>query len=109
MTKRFTDLRLSMAPESQLRARARMEQLLTEMPMNKLSQARQLTQKLLSTVLNVQQPTIEKLEKRSDIYLSTLRTHIQAMGGELEIIARFPDGSVKISNFSELKNNTELN
>jgi hypothetical protein len=38
------------------------------------------------------------------MYLSTLRSHIEAMGGELEIIARFPDGSVKISNFSDLGN-----
>jgi hypothetical protein len=36
------------------------------------------------------------------MYLSTLRSHIQAMGGELEIIARFPDGAVKINNFAEL-------
>lgn len=38
------------------------------------------------------------------MYLSTLPSHIEAMGGELEVIARFPDGAVKISNFSELEN-----
>jgi hypothetical protein len=36
------------------------------------------------------------------MYLSTLRSHIEAMGGELEVVARFPEGIVKISNFSEL-------
>jgi hypothetical protein len=36
------------------------------------------------------------------MYLSTLRSHIEAMGGELDIVARFPDGTVKISNFSDL-------
>jgi hypothetical protein len=36
------------------------------------------------------------------MYLSTLRSHIEAMGGELDVIARFPDGSVKISNFTDL-------
>jgi hypothetical protein len=36
------------------------------------------------------------------MYISTLRSHIQAMGGELEVIAKFPDGVVKINNFSEL-------
>jgi hypothetical protein len=36
------------------------------------------------------------------MYLSTLRSHIEAMGGELDVIARFPDGSVKINNFTEL-------
>jgi hypothetical protein len=36
------------------------------------------------------------------MYISTLRSHIKAMGGELEVIARFPDGDVKISNFSQI-------
>ena len=36
------------------------------------------------------------------MYISTLRSHIEAMGGQLEVIARFPDGSVKISNFSDI-------
>jgi hypothetical protein len=46
------------------------------------------------------------MEKRTDMYLSTLRSHIEAMGGELDIIARFPDGVVKISNFTELGSTT---
>ena len=36
------------------------------------------------------------------MYISTLRSHIEAMGGELEVIARFPDGAIKISNFADL-------
>ena len=47
-------------------------------------------------------PAIAKLEKRTDMYISTLRSHINAMGGDLEIIASFPDGDVKISNFSQI-------
>ena len=39
---------------------------------------------------------------RTDMYISTLRSHIEAMGGQLEVIARFPDGAVKISNFAEI-------
>ncbi len=53
-------------------------------------------------VPDVQQPPIAKIEKRTDMYLSTLRSHIEAMGGELDVIARFPDGAVKISNFTDL-------
>ena len=68
-----------------------------------MRQARGLSQKVLAELLHVQQPSIAKLEKRTDMYLSTLRSHIEAMGGELEVIARFPDGSVKISNFSDLE------
>jgi len=76
--------------------------MLAEMPLNELRQARGLSQKMLAEVLHVQQPSIAKIEKRTDMYLSTLRSHIEAMGGELDVIARFPEGSVKINNFTDL-------
>ncbi|WP_157268914.1 XRE family transcriptional regulator [Azohydromonas aeria] len=91
-----------MSPESQARAEAQAQAMLAEMPLNELRQARGLSQKMLAEVLQVQQPSIAKLERRTDMYLSTLRSHIEAMGGELEVIARFPDGAVRISNFSSL-------
>ena len=72
------------------------------MPLNELRQARGLSQATLAKVLNVQQPAIAKMEHRTDMYLSTLRSHIESMGGMLEIVARFPDGSVKINNFESL-------
>jgi len=77
-----------------------------EMPLHELRHARGLSQKMLAEVLGVQQPSIAKLERRTDMYISSLRSHIEAMGGELEVIARFPDGSVKISNFSEISGKT---
>lgn len=55
---------------------------------------------MLAENLRVQQPAIAKLEQRTDMYISTLRSHIEAMGGEPEITARFPEGTVKISNFA---------
>ena len=76
--------------------------MLAEMPLNELRQARGLSQKMLADLLHVQQPSIEKMEKRTDMYLSTLRSHIEAMGGQLEVVARFPDGAVKIRNFADL-------
>lgn len=102
MAKKFADLRAKMKPEARERAHAKATAMLAEMPLNELRQARGLSQKVLAEVLNVQQPSIAKLEKRTDMYVSTLRSHIRAMGGELEVIARFPDGNVKISNFSDL-------
>ncbi|MHB1352172.1 MAG: XRE family transcriptional regulator [Thiobacillus sp.] len=104
MAKKFEELRSRMAPESRARAESRAQAMLAEMPLNELRQARGLSQKMLATVLHVQQPSIAKLEKRTDMYLSTLRSHIEAMGGELEVIARFPDGAIKIRNFSDLDN-----
>lgn len=103
MTKKFADLRAQMTPESQARADKQARAMLAEMPLNELRQARGLSQKMLAEVLHIQQPAVAKIEKRTDMYLSTLRSHIEAMGGELEVVARFPDGSVKISNFSDLE------
>ncbi len=102
MTKKFAELRAKMSPESRARADEKAQVLLSEVPLNELCQARGLSQKVLAEVLHVQQPSIAKLERRTDMYISTLRSHIEAMGGELEVVARFPDGTVKISNFSSL-------
>ena len=102
MAKKFSELRAKMKPEALKRAESMAQTMLAEMPLNELRQARGLSQKMLAEVLQVQQPAIAKIEKRTDMYLSTLRSHIEAMGGELDIVARFPDGAVKISNFSDL-------
>lgn len=100
MAKKFSALVAStMSPESIVRARQATQAMRDEMPLNELRQARGLSQKALAAVLKVEQPAIAKLERRTDMYISTLRSHIEAMGGELEIIARFPDGTVKIKTF----------
>lgn len=73
-----------------------------EMPLHELRRARGLSQQALADVLHVAQPAIAKMELRTDMYLSTLRSHIEAMGGVLEIVARFPEGAVRINNFRAL-------
>ena len=76
--------------------------------LDELRKARGLSQQVLSELLHVQQPAIAKLEKRTDMYISTLRSHIEAMmGGELEVVAKFPQGTVRITNFSELGGGTD--
>lgn len=102
MAKKFSELCAQMSPESRARVDVKAQAMLAEMPLNELRQARGLSQKMLAEVLHVQQPSIAKMEKRTDMYLSTLRSHIEAMGGQLEVVARFPDGVVKITNFSDL-------
>jgi len=102
MAKKFAELRAKMSPESRARSEAKTQKMLAEMPLNELRQARGLSQKMLAAVLHVQQPSIAKLEKRTDMYISTLRSHIEAMGGVLEVVAHFPEGAVRISNFSEI-------
>ena len=103
MARKFSELRDRMTPESRERAADMTRQMLAEMPLQELRKARGLSQQALASILNVKQPTVAKLEHRADMYISTLRSHVEAMGGELEIIARFPDGSVKISNFGALE------
>jgi DNA-binding XRE family transcriptional regulator len=102
MAKKFSELRAGMTQTARERSDAKAKVMLAEMPLNELRQARGLSQKMLADVLHVQQPSIAKIEKRTDMYLSTLRSHIEAMGGQLDIVARFPEGSVRINNFAEI-------
>jgi transcriptional regulator with XRE-family HTH domain len=92
-----------MSPERRERNHLRAMELLSQLPLTELRHARQLSQQQLAGVLHVKQASISKLERRTDMYISTLRNFIRAMGGELEIVARFPDGSVKINQFEELE------
>ena len=102
MARKFSELEAKMSPESRKWVKQEVTKALAKMPLNELRNARGLSQKMLAEALNIQQPAIAKLEKRTDMYISTLRSHIEAMGGELEVIARFPDGDVRISNFSQI-------
>jgi DNA-binding transcriptional regulator YiaG len=102
MAKKFSVLRAQMSAESQARAAARTAELLREMPLHELRQARQLSQEELAATLETSQSSISKLERRVDVYVSTLRRYIESMGGELDIIARFPEGSVRINQFESI-------
>ena len=102
MAKNFSMLRAKMPPAAQAHAIDKTKVMLAEMPLNELRQARGLTQSTLASLLHVEQPSIAKMEKRTDMYLSTLRNLVQAMGGDLVVTAKFPDGEVRINNFSDL-------
>ncbi|ADY67933.1 helix-turn-helix domain-containing protein [Agrobacterium vitis] len=98
----FNDLRKSMAPERRARNDEATKAILEEMALHELRQAREKTQQDVARALHVKQPAVAKLEQRADIYVSNLRRYIEALGGTLEITAKFPDASVSIKNFSEL-------
>jgi len=100
MAKKFTDLVARRSPESRERVDALYQQLRSEMPLHELRQARELSQDTLAKTLHINQAAVSKMERRTDMYISTLRNYIRAMGGELEIVATFPDGQVKIENFA---------
>ncbi|MPQ69952.1 MULTISPECIES: XRE family transcriptional regulator [Pseudomonas] len=100
MAKKFADLVARRSPESRVRVDAMYQQLRAEMPLHELRQAQQLSQDALAKALHINQAAVSKMERRTDMYISTLRNYIRAMGGELEIIATFPEGQVKIDNFA---------
>jgi transcriptional regulator with XRE-family HTH domain len=79
--------------------RARLKE---EMALEELRDALRMTQQELAQTLNVDQSAVSKLEHRTDMYVSTLRRCIAAMGGELEIRAVFPQGTVRINQFERL-------
>ena len=85
---------------------ARAQELIAEeMTLRDLRRARELTRVRMAEMLGVGQDSISRLEKRSDLLLSTQRSHVSAMGGSLELVARFPGRpSVTISGFTELSN-----
>lgn len=71
---------------------ARAEELIAEeLSLRDLRKARDLTQKRMAEMLNIGQDSVSRLEQRSDLLLSTLRSYVSAMGGSLELVARFPD------------------
>lgn len=96
MARKFSELVARMLPESRERSRVLAEQMLRDMPLVELRQARNYTQAELAAALGTSQASVSKLERRSDMYLSTLRRLVEAMGGELEITARFPDGEIRL-------------
>ena len=74
-----------------------------QMPLDELREARAMTQVHLAKVLHVNQAAVSKMERRTDMYVSTLKEFVRAMGGELKITAEFPDGEVEISQFEAVK------
>lgn len=71
--------------------------------LRRLRESRHVSQVELAERLKVQQSAISKMERRSDMYISTLRNVVSAMGGTLEIRANFPDGIVRIIQFDDLE------
>ena len=79
-------------PERRRRVEERAAELVAEtMTVRELRRALQLTQARVATELGITQDGVSRLEQRNDLLLSSLRRTIEAMGGSLSLIARFPD------------------
>ena len=102
MTYKYSELRKKMSAERRAKTDEEIRKTLAEIRLQEQNNAYELSHTMLAESLHTQQPAIAELEKPTDIYISALRNHIRAMGGELEIIARFPSREVKITNFSQI-------
>ena len=99
MAKKFQDLRARMSPEAQARSAARTEAMLLEMQLQDLRKARNLTQVAVAKTMQIEQAAVSKLEHRDDMYVSTLRSYVKALGGELKLVASFPDAEIQVHSF----------
>lgn len=88
MAKRLDEVMAALPASRQQRVKARAMELAT---LKDLRLAAQQTQEALAANLGVRQDTISRLEKRSDMLLSTLRQYVEGMGGRLELVAQFPN------------------
>ncbi len=100
--KNFAVLRDQMSPERQARINRKVAALRQSMALHELREARRLTQATLGETLGVDQSAVAKMERRTDMYVSNLRRFVEAMGGELSVVAHFPEGDVVISNFEDV-------
>jgi len=91
---RWQEVRRSLSPEREARIKAKVSAELARLPLAEVRKAQEMTQVRLAELLQVNQGAVSKLEQRSDMYLSTLRSYIEAMGGYLDIRAVFPNGEV---------------
>jgi transcriptional regulator with XRE-family HTH domain len=92
----FRELQEKMNPAVRSRNRQRVREELQRMALDELRNAKQLTQADMAEMLDVPQSSISRIERRADMYLSTLRNYIHAMGGVLQIQAVFPDGGAVV-------------
>lgn len=98
----FKELRSTLSVERQARNADATQLMLRDMALHELRAAREKSQEELAATLHVGQPAVAKMERRTDMYVSNLRRYVEALGGKLEITARFPDADVAITNFSDL-------
>ena len=93
----FGNLTKNFSPARKGRVASKVAALETALALHELRKARKISQEILAQKLSVGQPAVAKLERRSDMYVGNLRRYVEALGGTLEIIARFPDGTVTVA------------
>jgi transcriptional regulator with XRE-family HTH domain len=91
--KKWSEIRAKASPE----VLAGAEEALTSLRLADLRRARNLTQETVAERLSVRQVSVSRMESRGDVRVSTLRSVVTAMGGTLDVLARFPDAVYRIT------------
>ena len=105
MARKWREFRKQRSDEREARIQERIsrESARINYSLAQLRMARNYTQARLAEVLDRPQNAVSKVEHRADVYISTLRSYIEAMGGRLEIRALFPDAEVVITQFQDIE------
>ena len=101
MRRKFSDLKARMSPEARDRAEVRTKDMIAEMLLTEIRQLVGLTQEDVAKKLGIKQPTLSKLESQDDMYISTLRRLVEALGGKLEMVVHLPAGDIRIQQFEK--------
>ena len=101
MARNFRELESKMSKDSLARAKTRAKDAMAEMLLAEIRKAVGLTQEELARTIGIKQPTLSRLESQGDMQISTLRRLIEALGGELEIIAPLPGGTIRLGQFTD--------
>jgi len=96
MAKSYKLLRDKMRPEAKKLANEKTYQMLAEINLQELRKLRNISQEEMAKILKLRQPAISKMERRSDMHISSLRRIVEGMGGDLSIIAKFPDADIPL-------------
>ena len=90
------------------RAAIRTQELLQELLLSEIRELAGKSQKQIADAIGIKQPSLSKLEKQSDMQISTLRRIVAALGGKLEVVAKFPKGTVKLDQFGKPKRRQKI-
>ena len=99
MPRNFRELEAQMAPERLARAEIKAKEIMADMLLAEIRKQVGLTQKELAAALKIKQPSLSKIESQDDMQIGTLIRIIEALGGELELIAHLPGGDLRLSQF----------
>ena len=101
MAKSFNILREKMSPERRAKNEARAREMLAEIALQELRQSLNLTQEQVAEIMQLNQAAVSKMERQSDMYISTLQKLVAALGGKLKLVASFPDREVVFGQFNQ--------